>query len=349
MKPAATFVAAAVAAVTTFSMAASASGPPASSSDPGSSAELDELIAAAQAEGSVLWYNSQAPSLTESALAAFEDLYGIETEYLRLTSSELATRYASERDSGINDADVITIGDNGFYADGAENGWWVPLDVDSVPAIADWPADAVHFDDTTAMIGSQPLVVGYNTDLLSEPPESFDDLLDPELDGRMLFSNPEASPVPLGYFDVLYEDPDYGPDFLEALGAQNLGIVDSAVGGTEQVASGEYAVIFVTTISLVEDLKAQGAPIDWAYLEPISATQVYSAIPTEAAHPNAARLLMNFLLTLDGQAAYLVPGYGVSVLGDLPGSLAEPPVSIVQPDYQRAKSRLDEIRGLLFP
>ena len=53
--------------------------------------------------------------------------------------------------------------------------------------------------------------------------------------------------------------------------------------------------------STIERFKAQGAPIDWVALEPVIVSLNPLALAVNAPHPASARLLIDFLLSKEGQ------------------------------------------------
>ena len=74
-------------------------------------------------------------------------------------------------------------------------------------------------------------------------------------------------------------------------------------GNTERVqltVAGEYPLIIAYNQTL-QRMTSRGAPVDWLPLEP-AVTQVNPAmIAAKAPHPNAAKLLINYILSEEGQ------------------------------------------------
>ncbi len=67
------------------------------------------------------------------------------------------------------------------------------------------------------------------------------------------------------------------------------------------VVSGEVPFAITTYLYKVQQLKNEGAPIDWVALPPEVARAQGVGMARRAPHPNAAALFIDFLLT-DGQA-----------------------------------------------
>ena len=86
--------------------------------------------------------------------------------------------------------------------------------------------------------------------------------------------------------------------------------------------SGEIAATILTPAT-TRDLKAQGAPVDFA-IPPKGAWNAvwYGMVLNKAPHPNAAQLLADYFVTPEGQAL-VHKSYG-SVLKGVPGTFYVP-------------------------
>ncbi|MBI4528721.1 MAG: hypothetical protein HY695_33405 [Deltaproteobacteria bacterium] len=54
----------------------------------------------------------------------------------------------------------------------------------------------------------------------------------------------------------------------------------------------------------IEWMKSQGAPIEWLNLEPVVIEVSTSMLAQRAAHPNAGKLLIDFMLSREGQSLF---------------------------------------------
>lgn len=305
--------------------------------------ETEELYQAALEEGHLMWYTSQIPALDEATIAAFQDRYpGIEVEYLRLTSGQIATRYAGEREAGVVPADVMTTGNPEFFEKAFQDGWFI--DSLDLPALEEWPDD--FYADGLARSGVQPLLISYNTNLVAEAdvPETWEDLLDPKWKGKMLMGDPRNVPVYVGLAQILREE--FGDEFLKKLGNQDLTLVPSIVPGSQEIAAGSASILIPLTDVLTSPLVDAGAPIKLALLEPTTGLEYFTALSTESQNPNAAKLFFNFLHSQQGQIAFAGPG-GASPLGAVGGGAVAIPSGYINPPYDKAASNRDEILKLL--
>ncbi|GGD31585.1 ABC transporter substrate-binding protein [Microbacterium faecale] len=270
---------------------------PAPSSAPGpSNSEVDALYEAALEEGSVTWYSS-APN---EAPAAFEEAYpGITVDFVRLPAGQLGTRYAQERDAGAAPGDVVTIADEQFINDARDEGW-IDTDLSNIPAMAEWPEDAV--DDGVVTLGRAAYGIVYNTDLLSDPPATWEDVLDPRFEGVIQNGDPGVVPGYLALMHVLREE--YGDEYLTEVAAMGTTYEASQVSVTQALGAGAATLGMTGSFQLTEMLAQEGAPVKFQDMSPTTGSTFYTIASTDSTHPNAAKLLLNFLTSAEGQTAF---------------------------------------------
>lgn len=303
------------------------------------------LYDAAAKEGRLMWYCSSDPANCESVIKDFEAAYPkVKVDYLRLASGQLATRYIEERNAKAVVADVVSIADLNFYRQNLD--YFVPLSAEGLPALDDYPADAVKLDSKVALISTIFNVVGYNTNLVKgdDIPKTWDDVLSPKFgNGKIAYGDPRVAVAFLAGAKVWLDE--LGPDFLTKLRAQKFVVSDSVVPASQRMAAGEFALVFPNVPSVIEALKKDGAPVDWTPVGPMSGPQHFVAISTDAKKENAAKLFANFLLTKQGQEAFN-RGAGASPLGDLPGAL-DLPEGYREPNAEGIEKDKAKILGLL--
>lgn len=307
-----------------------------------------ELYSAAQEEPPLTIYSSQNPELIESTIEAFNEQYPDATvESSRLASGALATRYAAERDADVCTAGVVIIGDPDFLEHGVQEGWFATVGQDEVPELAVWPQEYYAFD-AFARISLIPAAITTNTESIPEAqsPRTVQDLLDPSLRGKIVLVDPRSTPAWMALMNLLREE--HGDQFLRDLAAQDVVFSDSSVPATQQVASGERAVVFPTITSVADPLVEQGAPLVTNVVSEGATTGVeqFVAVSECGASPNAARLFMNFLLTPEGQAAVngevaASPRTDVPGTQPLPDGYGSPAIDELTPEVEQ------QILGLL--
>ncbi len=296
--------------------------------------ELDPAtIAAAKQEGSVVWYTTQiVDQFARPAAAAFEKKYGIHVDYVRADSAAVALRILNEGKAGQVHADVFD-GTSGVAALKTRG-----LVLKYLPPAAEKLAAQYRDPDQFwAATNLYVLTPGYNTQALppAEAPKTFDDLLDPKLKDRIAWNiSPSSSAAP-GFIGLILhtmgEEP--GRAYLKKLAKQNiLGVQGSARQVLDQVIAGEadLALNIFNTHAVIS--AGKGAPVAWIPMQPIMVTLSALSVTAAAPHPNAARLLMNFLLSEDGQKLYRTANY-IPVLDSVP-----PEDPSVRPDGVKVKA-----------
>lgn len=305
---------------------------------PAFSQSIDEICVAAEQEQPLMWYSSQDPAFNANVVEAFTEAYPrINTEFFRLASGALAARYASERDAGIVNGDLVTLSDPMFVNAGLEQGWFVEIEQSSLPDLA--RLEERHFDRGVALTGINPFGITYNTEQTGEnPPTGWQDLLRPEYKGRIALADPRNVPTGMSLLSILLDE--YGADYLTALAGQDLVVVSSAVPGTQQLAAGEFTIVFPNAKAVSEPVKAQGAPVETIIPEPANGVEYTTMLSEGARSPNAALCLYNFLFTAEGQQAFnntvsVSPFPDVEGPAPMPQGYRDPAILSLTPERQQ--------------
>ena len=156
-------------------------------------AGMDELIAAAQEEGELTVYGSCEEEYLSAACAKFQELYGIKTNYQRLSTSEVYTKIKEE--AGNPSGDVWFGGTTDPYNEAVVDGLLEPYDaMNAVNLISD-----EYKDPDNNWFGIYKGILGFmvNTEELEaeglEAPKTWDDLLNPDYEGLIMLSNPNTA------------------------------------------------------------------------------------------------------------------------------------------------------------
>lgn len=304
---------------------------------------LDAIVAAAKDEGKLTWYSGYTPGKNKEVAAAFKAKYGIEVETLRLASADLTQRYPAEVDAGAVVADVLLEVNPFFMKDGADKGWFREFDADALPALTDWPQD--YWYGSYAAVMSIPWGFSYNTDLIGagDAPKTWEDLLDPSLRGKILYTDPRPNFAILT--NAYFWQQTFGDDYLEAFGRQEPVTTPSLVPGLQQVSAGEKAVLVQSIPGADAELVAKGAPLSTVIPPDSTGFDQYLAVSEKAPHPNAAALFLNFLMTPEGQQV-LTSGSAIATLPDISGAVPTPE-KFVRMDTDEVAAAKDRVLGLL--
>jgi iron(III) transport system substrate-binding protein len=148
--------------------------------------------------------------------------------------------------------------------------------------------------------------IAYNTRLVppASAPETYDDLLDPKWKGKMAW--PLLSAIGASLF-VTNLRVAWGEDkamaYLQRLRTQN--IVNFGAGNprtlVDRVIAGEYAIALQIFAHHPLISAGKGAPVAAQLLPPVASAPGTLVIPKGTRHPHAATLLMDFLLSKEGQ------------------------------------------------
>jgi ABC-type Fe3+ transport system substrate-binding protein len=72
----------------------------------------------------------------------------------------------------------------------------------------------------------------------------------------------------------------------------------------DKVISGEFPLSVMILNYHATISQAQGAPVTWLHMEPLLQTMGLISVVKDAPHPNAARLLVEFMLSDEGQKVF---------------------------------------------
>ena len=268
----------------------------------------DEVVAAAQEEGSVTIYSSQGSAQLEDFAAGFKDEYGINVEIVRDIDATLAPRIDAELRTGKPVADVLISSTETLQQQHSEAGAFAEP-IAPVFDELDVLRDDYYFD-----VDATVITFAWNTDQYDGTLENYEDLLDPALRGRIGVPEPT---VPAFVDFYLYLERLYGEDFSERLAAQEPKIYPGALPAAQALTSGE-----VSAAAYVEpqiDEQEAGAPVDWGFESEQWAAMFYGGILADSPNPNAAQLLVDYMLGVEGQSR--IARKAASIRPDVPGTV----------------------------
>jgi iron(III) transport system substrate-binding protein len=265
------------------------------------SGDLDELIAAAQDEGSLVFYLTPPESTAQQLADAFFDEYGVEAEFVRMTGGELSARYSAEVEAGAPAADLVMPSYDAFIDKGLDEGWLTGLDEAGIPDYDAFPEDGKLRDGATAVVQFAPSGLSWNTDALGDlpVPESFEDLADPAYKGKLLLTDPSSSQAYIQFWTAIADA--YGMETVEAIAGNSVRLYNSVVPMTEALGAGEGALTGPNVGQVVGGAVKNGAPVEFAVPDLTNGPEIVLSISTDAQSPNAARLFAHFVLSEAGQ------------------------------------------------
>ena len=272
---------------------------------PAVSAADAEWIAAAKKEGEVVWLGTLAvDDLARPLIQAFEKKYGVRVRYNRNNVTDIILKVAAEAEAGRNGVDLV---DGTFTSQALKPKGllmnWLPM------AAERFPADLVDPEKTWVAINLYFATPAFNTDAIARgsEPLTLQDLLQPRWRGKIAWSSVAGSATGAGFIGAVLRDlgEQAGMEYLTALAKQDVtGVPVQARALLDQVISGEYPIMLQGFNSQAIVAKRKGAPVDWIPMNPATGALIASSVIKKAPHPAAARLLLDFLISEEGQSIF---------------------------------------------
>lgn len=237
---------------------------PEAGSEAGAEAEKEEGKAASSGEKLII-YSPLTESMIDSMLAMFEEDTGIDAECLAMGTGDALKRIQTEADSP--QADILWSGTIGTVKNKSE--YFADYTTVNEDAFYD---EYKNTEGNLTRFDTIPSVIMVNTDLIGDIKiEGYEDLLNPELKGKIAFADPAASSSSFEHLvNMLYAmgkgTPDNGWDyvkqFCEQLDGKLLGGSSAVYKG---VADGEYTVGLTFEQGSAQYVGA-GAPVKTVYM-----------------------------------------------------------------------------------
>ena len=279
----------------------------------------DELVAAAKKEGQAIWYTTQIVNQVARPIAdAFQKKYGIKVTPIRADAAEVVLRIVNEAKAGAVQADVF---------DGTSS---APA-LKKAGLVAQWQPEAAksfpsqYYDKDGYWTATNLYIIAPTTNTQLVPrgtePKRWEDLLDPKYSGQIAVSDGAATSGGAGLVgDVLHDMGEAkGIEYLHRLAQQKVAVLGgSARTVTDQVLQGEYAIGLMVSNNQPTSSARQGAPVDTLSWSSSIAAVNAAGLLRGARHPNAGKLLLEFLVSPEAQRIFADADY-------LPVNPAVPP------------------------
>jgi iron(III) transport system substrate-binding protein len=288
----------------------------------------DAVVEAAKAEGAVSFYTSLDPDQSSVLEAAFEKAYpDIDATFARGASNEMISRLDQERENKLPGADVAIVTAGQWYDQRSAAGELI--DPKTMPNAAKWTTEPAAGYMKNGYVGVEliPVLIAWNPQLVTQPITGYDDLLRPDLKGK-LGTLDLVSPTVSAWYAHLEQT--YGADYLQKLSTQGLRLYQSTTPLAQATVAGEVGVDLFAPGGIFQQYEAQGAKIETVVPDPAAATEMWAGGLKYATHPNAAAVFVDFLMGVDGQIAMNGDQGGISPLGTaaVPGSIDATPISL---------------------
>jgi iron(III) transport system substrate-binding protein len=271
-----------------------------------------ELYPKAQQEGEVVLYSVWDVQHLVAVLNAFSKQFpGIKTNYWQGENSAIITRVMTEFQAGRAGADLI-VSDNIMPVLRAA-GTIAPYETVQKDAL-------LMHDPTMPTVSLQIQTLGYNTKKMKaeEMPKAWEEITNPKYKGMVALDDPlRAGPgsTQLAALREQWKDDAKFANFIKGLKALNVPVHRSTSAMFKLVIAGEYSIAEPALFVDLVNEKEKGSPIDYARSVPPIVFPRNGAVYAKAAHPNAAKLLTEWLVSPAGQTVIDSVGREVSRKG----------------------------------
>jgi iron(III) transport system substrate-binding protein len=263
----------------------------------------ERLIAGAKREGQVTYYSAMIVNQALRPLTnAFQKKYPfIKMTFWRADSEDIQTRMSAEvraKKLVVDIAEGTGIGELAVRSGMAQEAW--------SPQLADIPEYMRDQRRLWAPTRMSYFGLAYNTRLVppGTAPKTYEDLLDPKWQGKMVWPLLTHIGAPLFVTNLrLTWGEEKALAYLQKLRTQK--IVNFGAGNprtlVDRVIAGEYPIAVQIFAHHPLISAGKGAPVAAQLLPPVASAPGTLVIPRGARNPHAALLLMDFLLSKEGQ------------------------------------------------
>jgi iron(III) transport system substrate-binding protein len=279
-------------------------------------AEWEKTVKAAEQEGQVVYSASGGNRFLDEFHKVFPKIKPV---VVSASCSEIVSRIMTERRAGKYLGDVVRCGLTSAHTLHRGKTLQPVASALILPEVKDqtkWWQGKHHYTDPEGKYlfvsaGSAYVrFASFNKELVN-PAElnSFWDLLNPKWKGKIVATDPRTGEGRNGSRFLFY-NPELGPQYLHRLLSEtDLRLSRDYRQATDWLAQKQYALFLFSQADDTLAAGQQGLPVQildttgWkegAGLDPISGAY---ALMDKPAHPNAAKILLNWLLSRDGQLA----------------------------------------------
>jgi ABC-type Fe3+ transport system substrate-binding protein len=267
-----------------------------------SSMTVQQLYDGAKKEGKLVLY---AADTGGDMYPGFEKAYpGVKVQYFQEQGEQSASKMQSEARAGVYNVDVLDTEQNTMYTM-SQTGLlakYAPPEASNV--------DAKYKSDYWVGYRVQLKPITYNTKEVTgaDVPKTLQDLVDPKWTGKIC-----AEPTEVSVFADMVQTlgQDQTVQYWKTLADHKLRLVSGQTNLVQSVISGDCPIAISSNLHTVAKSMAKDAPISWVKTDPLYGNYGAGAVAAKAAHPYAARLYANYLISQAGQAtvvqAYRVP------------------------------------------
>jgi len=268
----------------------------------------DKIVAAAKAEGELTGYGVEFVDARGKAIIdSFGAKYGIKVNGASGLSSQLLEKIKTETATGKVVCDIASFTmpvQSSANQDGLLQEFVSKLPEYQTTKASGWKADPTRLNGS--VVFAQGTVFGpfINTDLVkgNDIPKSWNDLLDPKWDGKLILDSPTLQGVCYRLYQALPKMGINPDEYFTKLGKNNPAVKAGIYDVVSAVAKGDYSIAVMGYYQYVSQNRPSGVPVQiasvnesWIFTE----GSVFSMVKN-CPHPNAALVFLNWYLTTEG-------------------------------------------------
>jgi len=258
---------------------------------------LQKLIDGAKLEGELTVYTSAQTDDLGPVIAAYEKKYGLKASIWRAGSEQVLNRALQESRAGRHTVDIVET--NGPELEGLSRE--KILQAVKSPHHADLIGPAIRPHGEWVGTRLNVFVQAYNTKLVKkeELPKTWEDLTNPRWKGKIGIEQEDSDWLSGIYGEI--GEARAQEVFRKIVAVNGVSVRKGHTLLTQLVASGEVPLALTVYNYKAEQLRAEGAPIDWFTIGNAIARPNGVAVARNAPHPHAALLYYEFELSEEGQ------------------------------------------------
>ena len=274
------------------------------------------LVEAAKKEGRIVMYTASFTEVEQETAAAFNKRFPfVKVEIIRASGGQLITRVRTEAAAGKLVADVVDHSDRALMK-GIED-----IFLDYAPPNA---ADYLEASRVSAKFWPRitPVwCIAYNTELMKNPPKRWMDLTNAAAYKPGVLGQVIAPSGGTTWTRIMFERQVLGEDYWTKQAATKPTLYPSSAPATDAIIRGEVQCAPIIR-NVIFPKQKDGAPVELIFpAEGIPVCPYAAGIPKVSLRPNAARLFLDWCLSVEGQT------FTMKEQGNLT-SLKTPPVAL---------------------
>lgn len=218
----------------------------------------------------------------------------IKANYIRASESALMSRILTEEQAGKHNFDVLSTTSAHLLVPAGLALQWSPPNAQLIEA--DFKDKGGYW---TAVYANWN-VIQVNTDKVKKGEiKTYEDIANPKWKGLVVVDDSDID----WYQGLVVARGQAQADELlkKIVSVTGVKVVDGHGNINDKVVAGEFAIALNQYLNQAERSKRLGAPTDWIAVEPVAVQLAKSGVSKSAPHPNAAKLMANFLVSADAQ------------------------------------------------